>query len=128
MDTKQLESLLEEDGIIFLTYGGSLTQSLIVGMTEALERESESSDMGMKVSNNIFTIFIELSQNMMNYSKMVSDSENGFDSKGMIIVGKNSNSQYYIISQNIIDIYDKEKIEQKLQKIKESDLAQIKKL
>ena len=38
-DLRALEAILEEDGIVFLSYGGFLTQSLIVGMTEALDGE-----------------------------------------------------------------------------------------
>ncbi len=128
MNTKKLEAILEEDGIVFLTYGGFLTQSLIVGMTEALEKESESSDLSKKVSYNIFTIFIELSQNMMNYSKAIMESDKKFDPKGMIIVGKNNNGEYYIMSQNVIDIDDKKKIEPKLQEIIKSDLQEVKRL
>ena len=125
-DVKKLESILQEDGIIFLTYGGFLTQSLIVGMTDALEREAENSDLSMKISGNIFTIFIELSQNMMNYSKKVSSE--GFDPKGLILVGKNESGYYYILSQNILDSKDKEKIEPKLQEIQTLSKDEIKKL
>jgi len=125
INTQRLESLLIEDGIVFLTYGGFLTQSLIVGMTEALERESEHAELSMKQSNNIFTIFIELSQNMMNYSKKVTRVENNFDPKGMIIVGKNAQEEYYILSQNIISLEDREKIEPKLEAIQNTDLAGI---
>ena len=128
MHTNELEKILQEDGIVFLTYGGFLTQSLIVGMTEALEKESENEELSMKIANNIFTIFIELSQNMMNYSKKLSKDEEGFDPKGMIVVGKNKSGNYYIMSRNIVDINDKNKIEPKLKTIKECDLSEIKKL
>jgi len=128
IDTKRLELILEEDGIVFLTYGGFLTQSLIVGMTEALEKESEYADLSMKTSNNIFTIFIELSQNMMNYSKSHLEGDEKFDPKGMIVVGKNSQDSYYILSQNIISIDDRNKIEPKLQEIVNTDLEGVKKL
>ncbi len=125
-DLKPLENILEEDGIVFLTYGGFLTQSLIVGMTEALEMESESSSLSMKLSNNIFTIFIELSQNMMNYSKKV--SKDGIDPKGLILVGKTTDGYYYVLSQNIVDQNDKKKIEPKLKNITLADKEEIKKL
>jgi len=128
MNTAKLEALLQKDGIIFLTYGGLFTQSLIAGMTEALEKESEQYDLNMKTSTNIFVIFIELAQNMMNYSKTVSKNGNEFDPKGMIIVGKNSNGNYFVMSRNVIDINDKDRIEPKLQKIKISDKAELKQL
>jgi len=127
-DSKLLESILEKDGIIFLTYGGVLTQSLIVGMTEALEKESEQADLGMNIANKIFTIFIELSQNMMNYSKAVLQSEKKFDPKGMIMVGRDHENRYYIMSRNIVDTRDKEKIVPILQKIQQSDPKEIKRL
>jgi hypothetical protein len=95
-------------------------------MTEALEMESESSSLSMKLAGNIFTIFIELAQNMMNYSKKV--TADGFDPKGMIVVGKNKEGYYYVLSQNIIDENDKNKIEPKLKEIACASKDEIKKL
>jgi len=128
MDTRKIEALVEEDGILLLAYGGNLTQSLIVGMTEALEKENEESDMSKRVYYNIFAIFIELSQNMMNYSKKALEGANAFDSKGMIIIGKNPQEQYYIISQNIVNEDDKKKIETKLEEIKSCSQEEIRRL
>ncbi len=128
VDTKKLEALLEQDGIVFLTYASFITQSLIVGMTEALEKESETSDLSMKTSNNMFTIFIELSQNMMNYTKKIEINGKEFDPKGMVIVGRNDNEHYYLLSQNVVSTEDKARLEPKLQTIMDTDLAGIKKL
>jgi len=125
-DLKALEAILEEDGIVFLSYGGFLTQSLIVGMTEALEMESENSSLSMKLAGNIFTIFIELAQNMMNYSKKV--STDGIDPKGMILVGKDKEGYYYVLSQNIVDENDKAKMEPKLKEVVNASKDEIKKL
>jgi len=111
----KLESILEEDGIIFLSYGGSFTQSLIAGMTGVLEKEVEEAELSMKTSNNIFVVFIELAQNIMNYSKKMKNSVR-FDPKGLIYVGKKEN-QYFVCSQNIISAQDKEKIKSRLQEI-----------
>ena len=35
MDINEIQNIVEDDGIIFLTYGGFLSQSLIASMTEA---------------------------------------------------------------------------------------------
>jgi len=128
MDTTKLEKILNEDGIVFLTYGGFLTQSLIVGMTEALQKESQHSDIGSKTSHNIFAIFIELSQNIMNYSKSRQKDALRYDSKGMIIVGKNPQNHYYVLSQNVVRLDDKTKMESKLEEIVNADLEGVKKL
>jgi len=125
-DGNQLETVLEENGILFLTYGGFFTQSLIAGMTEVLEKEVEEAELSMKVSNNIFVVFIELSQNIMNYSKKLKSS-NGFDPKGLIFVGKKDDN-YFVESKNIISIDDKTKIENKLNHIKTLSHDELKKL
>ncbi|MDH4944831.1 SiaB family protein kinase [Sulfurimonas sp. C5] len=125
-----LENILEEDGIVFLSYGGFLTQSLIAGMTDALEQEAQNNDLSMKVSANIFTIFIELAQNMMNYAKSKSDAIR-YESKGLLIVGteaKNNQDYYYIISRNLIDAIDKERIENRLKTIEGLDKEELRKL
>ncbi|MEO1928618.1 MAG: SiaB family protein kinase [Nautiliaceae bacterium] len=121
-----MEKILKDDGIVFLTYGGFLTQSLIVGMTEALEKETQTSELSMRLANRIFIIFIELAQNMMNYSKQ--KEKEGFDPKGFIVVGKEEFGCYYVFSQNIIDKNDKIKIEQKLKEITSSTKEEIKKM
>jgi len=117
MNLDNIQNMVEEDGIIFLTYGGFLTQTLITGMTEALEEEAQSNDLNMGVSNNIFTIFIELSQNVMNYSKSRAKDCNNVKSEGLIVVGKDDEMNYYIHSQNVVAKEDKEKIEPKLNEI-----------
>ena len=122
----KLESILEKDGIIFLTYGGAFTQSLISCMTGVLEKEVEEAELSMKISNNIFVVFIELAQNIMNYSKQL--KENGdFDPKGLICVGK-QDSKYSVSSQNIISLKDKIQIEEKLNLIRSLNSDEIKKL
>ena len=126
MDIRDLEAILDKDGIVFLTYSGFITQSLIVGMTEALEKETEQSDLNINIANNIFTIFIELSQNIMSYSKSRKKIDERFDPKGLIVVGKNKEGCYYVYSQNILDKNDKEKILPKLQEIDSMDNEAIK--
>ncbi|MBV1786843.1 SiaB family protein kinase [Marinobacterium sp. D7] len=126
MDIKAIEKILEADGIVFLTYGGFITQSLIAGMTDALERESEKKDINQRLANNIFVIFIELSQNMMNYSKSRESAGEAFDPKGLIVVGKGESDSYYILSQNILDRSDRDKIQPKLEEIQRLDNEALK--
>lgn len=125
MDITQVQTMVDKDGIIFLSYGGYLSQSLISAMTEALEKEAEDNGINMSISNNIFTIFIELSQNMMNYSKSLDAEAN--KAQGLILVSKDTDFNYHIHSQNIVSLSDKEKIEPKLLEILSLDKDEIKK-
>ncbi len=127
MNIEEVQKLVENDGIIFLSYGGFLSQTLIAGMTEALEKEAEAHDVHMSISNNIFTIFIELSQNMMNYSKSKDLENNNIEPGGLIVVSKDTEGNYYINSQNIISNDDKNIIEPKLIEIKSLSRDDIKK-
>ena len=119
--------MVEDDGIIFLSYGGYLSQVLISGMTEALEKEAQDNDLSIGSSSNIFTIFIELSQNMMNYSKSINEDDKAIKPQGLILVAKDKDLNYYIHSQNIVSRTDKEKIEPKLQEIQALDKEGLKK-
>jgi hypothetical protein len=128
LDINKIQEMVDTEGIVFLSYGGFLSQSLISGMTEALEKETESNDISMGASSNIFTVFVELSQNIMNYSKSANADDNSLKSQGLIIVFRSpDNSEYYINSQNIISLEDKEKIEPKLLEIQSLDKDGIKK-
>ncbi len=125
MQFDHLENILEDEGIVFLSYGGSMTQPLISGMTDALEKEVKSNELNMKTSHNIFTIFIELSQNMMNYANAHPLNNDA----GLIIVGMTENQDsYYIISRNKIDQSAKNIIEEHLNAIEGMDNDQLRKL
>ena len=127
MNINEVQKMVDNDGIIFLSYGGYLSQTLISGMTEALEKEAEANGINMTASNNIFTIFIELSQNMMNYSKTINDDDKSPRSQGLILVSKDQKFNYHIHSQNIVSLEDKNKVEPKLLEIQSLDKDGIKK-
>lgn len=127
MNLNEIQNLIENDGIIFLSYGGFLSQNLISGMTEALEKETKANDVSMGIASNIFVIFIELSQNMMNYSKSKEPNCSDLDSSGLIVVSKDKECNYFIHSQNIVSAQDKELLEPKLQELISLDKDTIKK-
>ena len=127
MDINKINAIVEDSGIIFLTYGGFLSQSLISAMTEALEKEVEANDVRMGISSNIFTIFIELAQNMMNYSKSKNADCRELVPSGLIVISKDKEGNYYIDSQNIVSIDDKKNMEPKLIEVTTLDRDGIKK-
>lgn len=128
MDINAIKKMTEEDGIVFLTYAGFLSQTLIAGMTDALEREAEHGGLGATESTNIFTIFIEMAQNIMNYAKSQHSGGVKHKPEGIIIVGKcDDQSCYYVQSQNTIDAHDQVKIKTKLDEIVTLDTEALKK-
>jgi hypothetical protein len=127
MDSALIKKLAEEDGVVFLVYSGFLSQTLISSMTEVLEKESKLNGLGLSESTSVYTIFIELAQNMMNYSKDKQADSDELTSGGLIWVGYDGQLPgYYVQSRNVIDIKDKEKIEPKLAEILTMDNDAIK--
>ena len=126
MDTNNIDNIkgiVEENNIIFLTYGEFISQSLISGLTESLEIETNHNKVNLSVSNNVFIVFIELSQNIMNYAK---NKDNLEKPEGVIVV-KKDDENYYIYSQNIVATKDMVKIEPRLVDIQSLNKENLKK-
>jgi len=126
MEISKVYKWVKEEGIIFLSYGNFLSQSMITSMTEVLEKEADAENIKMGISANLFTIFIEMTQNIMNYSKSPDPSSLEIVPSGLMIVSRD-NENYYLTSQNIVDLKDKEKLIQKLEEIQTYDRAELKK-
>ncbi len=129
MHINELGKILENDSKVFLAYGGLISQALIVSMTDTLEKETRLNGLTTRSCVNILTIFIELMQNIMNYSKKVHDDAIVKDTKGLIFVGHESQKDYYYVcSRNIISHADKDIIEPKLKEVSSLDKEGLKQL
>lgn len=128
MNIKAILDIVDKEGIIFLTYGGVFSQTIITGLTEVLERETTNDNLEIGKAANLFTIFIELSQNMMNYSKVMVDGVEK-NSEGLILVGKTKTSEtaYYVMSFNTINKTSVQKLESRLNELEHLDKEEIKK-
>jgi len=105
-----------------LKYDGVLTQSIIAHSMDLIENNIENLNIRGKIS----TLVIELTQNMMKYSKSQDIHCEDIKPAGFIEVKRDNENIYYITSKNVLSIEDKQKIEPVLQEIKKSDLAEIK--
>jgi len=121
-----IKRILDKNGIFFLSYGGEFTQALITAMTKVLEKKVEETELSMKVSHDIFVVFIEMGQNIMNYAKKYVDN-NSFDARGLICVGEEED-HYYVSSQNSVSHTEKAIIEEKLDRISTLSKEEIKQL
>jgi hypothetical protein len=108
---------------IILQYSGELTQQIISNNVDKVENGIKN--MGMM--GKVVTILIELSQNMMTYSKTSNLACRDIAPFGSISVIQTSQDIYTISSKNIISIEDKQKVEPKLVEIKALDANGIKK-
>lgn len=126
MPIRHIKKLIEDDGIVFMTYVGVMSQTLLSGMIEALEEEQNLEGVPKKISHNVFTVLIEMTQNIIKYSKNEDEDGNKFKSNGLILVGKNDDDDFYVHSQNIVSLADKNKITKRIEEIKKLNEDEIK--
>ena len=126
MPIRHIKKLIEDDGIVFMTYVGVMSQTLLSGMIEALEEEQNLEGVPKKISHNVFTVLIEMTQNIIKYSKNEDEDGNKFKSNGLILVGKNDDDDFYVHSQNIVSLTDKNKITKRIEEIKKLNEDEIK--
>lgn len=126
MDVNKISNIVKDDEIVFMTYVGFMTQTLLTGMIDSLTHDEEFSDIPNSVAHNIFTVFIEMIQNIIKYSKSELISEKSYKSNGMIAVGKNENNIYYIVSKNIVNKQDVKVIMQRIDYINNICYEEIK--
>ena len=108
---------------ILLEYDGVLTQNIISHNVDILEHTVTNINIVGKLS----TIVIELTQNMMNYSKTKDPHSTDIRPAGFIQVSYKDNI-YTIKTKNIISLKDKDKIEPKLREITNMSMVEIKQL
>ena len=109
--------------VVVFEYEGILTQSIILHSMDVVENNIEH----LGTRGIVSTIVIELTQNMMKYSKSNNMHCRDIKPSGLIEVKKDKNEIYYVKSKNIISIEDKQKIEPIIQQIQQSDISEIKK-
>lgn len=125
MAMKHIKKLIEDGGIVFMTYIGFMSQTLLSSLIEALEKEKDFEGVPSKISHSIFTVLIEMTQNIIKYSRSDCEDTDQFKSKGLILVGKD-NEGYYVHSQNIVSLQDSIKIAKRLDEIKNMNEEEIK--
>ncbi len=110
------------DRKIFLSYVGIVTQSIISGLIDVLEKIEDCEVATF--SNRLYVAFVEMAQNIMHYSM-----KNRNHYKSYILIGEDEQyKQFYIVTQNIISSKDKNRLENLLKEISSLNKEDIKKL
>lgn len=118
---------LKKEGIIF-SFSGPVGQSLLEGIGTTLRQKMNMEETSTNVTQKVFSIFVELMQNVMNYS-----AEKGVPSQieqdlsfGILIIGKHENN-FYIQCGNYISQEQKGPLTEKLTRIQSMDKDELKK-
>ena len=106
---------------IVLEYDGVITQGIITHYIEIIESKVVNINLMSKLS----TIFIELTQNIMYYSKSVNLNSLTVKPEGFIKIVKDNNT-YHIKARNIVSLNNKNRIEATHIEIQELDTIGLK--
>lgn len=109
---------LDKHGTV-LCFSGTITQDVLVTFGELIEVKLREGFPDAKGARDLFAVFVELMQNIMNYS---SDSraigEGKRESQGIVVVGINSkNGKFFVKSGNNVSLEAKERILSKLDSV-----------
>lgn len=117
---------LQDKGIIF-SFSGPISQSLLEGIGHTLKQKMTLEDTSTNIIQKVFSIFVELMQNIINYSaqKITAEEAEHDISYGVLIVGKEED-HFYIISGNYIQKDQEAALREKLTKIRSMDRDELK--
>jgi hypothetical protein len=118
---------LKDEGIIF-SFSGPVSQSLLEGIGETLRQKMTLEETSTSVTQKVFSIFVELMQNVINYSaeKGAAGEDEQDLSFGILLIGKHD-SHFYIKCGNYITQDQKKPLTEKLSKIQHMNKDELKK-
>lgn len=118
---------LKKEGIIF-SFSGPVSQSLLEGIGETLRQKMSLEETSTSVTQKVFSIFVEVMQNVINYSAEKGPcAEDEPDLKfGILIIGKRD-EHFYIHCGNYITQDQKAPLTDKLTKVQAMDKDELKK-
>lgn len=123
-----IQNILRENSVL-ISFSGKLSQAIIEELGEAVKKYLETEDVPKKEIFNIFSIFIEQTQNIKNYcfSKEKSSVHERIASSSIVTIGKTEKGSF-ICSGNLLCKDDVRKVTEKIDRLIEMDKEELKKI
>ncbi|MCF8038635.1 MAG: SiaB family protein kinase [Desulfohalobiaceae bacterium] len=117
---------LKTKGIIF-SFSGPVSQNLLESIGETLKQKMNLEETSTIITRNVFAIFVELVQNVINYSaeRVTTAADEPEISSGMLIIGR-EDERFYILSGNYIMKEQEASLTEKLTRIQAMDKEELK--
>lgn len=124
----KIKNFMQKDGATFF-YHGKFSQVLLVKIGHDLRSRIKGETNDRTLSIKVFSVFIELIQNVIRYAETGNppemDQEDNGNQVGVIVLGQN-NGHYFIACGNEINIDKKKIMEARLDKIKNMSKDELK--
>jgi len=129
-DLADIRGMMHDKGVMFC-FSGYMTESILSGLSGAVRQKLEVEDADRKTVRGLFSIFVELVQNVIRYSaekNVRPDPEKMIDLRyGVITVGKGPNG-YFVSCGNLIENKDVSRLSTGLSEIVNLDRDELHKL
>lgn len=128
-DLLDIQRTLRNQGLL-ISFSGRFSQAIIEELGAAVKRYLEMEESPKSDIFNIFSIFIEQTQNVKNYcgSKEGTDAYDTISNSCIVTIGKTESGGNYICSGNLVEEKDVQSLIKKIDMIIPLDKIELKKL
>lgn len=123
----ELQSILQSYGVL-ISFSGRFSQEIIEELGDAVKRYLETESISQTETFNVFSVFIEQTQNIKNYCTLKQDSARAekIANSGIVMIGR-SPEGHYVSAGNLVEAEDIGNFTAELQKIVVMDKQELKK-
>lgn len=127
-DLLEIQQVLRKQGIL-ISFSGRFSQAIIEELGDAVKHYLETEATSQNETYNVFSIFIEQTQNIKNYGAKYETDPAGslISGSGIVTIGKTSDG-YFVSSGNLIKKDDAESLKSRITALAGLDKAALKKL
>ena len=117
-----------EEANIQICFNGPLTHSIIEELGMAVRRYLENETPGTEKMMDIFSVYIEQTQNVRNYARKQQSAEPPALYNTITLTIGRQGEQYVVVSGNVIDLADVSPLVAKIEQLRTLDAAGLKAL
>ena len=117
-----------EEANIQICFNGPLTHSIIEELGMAVRRYLENETPGTEKMMDIFSVYIEQTQNVRNYARKKQSAETPALYNTITLTIGLQGEQYVVVSGNVIDLADVSPLVAKIEQLRTLDAAGLKAL
>ncbi|MBV9470428.1 MAG: biofilm regulation protein kinase SiaB [Abitibacteriaceae bacterium] len=109
---------------ISLCFNGPFSQGLIEEIGDALKRYMQSQTASSSATLDVFAVYIEIAQNIQQYSAAKGYTEN--EASATVVIGRDDEGHYEVLAGNVVESADGEALVERINALAAMDKAQLK--
>jgi hypothetical protein len=111
---------------ILICFNGPISRTLISEIGVALKEHIESSSDSVSAAMDVFSVYIEMSQNIRHYSTANAYSE--AEATATVVIAETAEGRYVVSAGNVVELEDGRSLLERVSTLRQLDKAQLKAL